>query len=63
VLLDLIEKTKQTCLTTFGKMCFVTTSFDLWKCKGAYDVFALVVNFLGEDSMPKTHYILLLLSI
>jgi len=38
-------------------MCFAITSFDLWKFKGQHDVFALVVNFLGEDSMPKTHYI------
>jgi hypothetical protein len=44
-------------------MCFAITSFDLWKSKGPHDVFALVVNFLGEDSMPKTHYILLILSI
>jgi hypothetical protein len=44
-------------------MCFATTSFDVWKSKGAHDVFALVVNFLGEDSMLKTHYILLILSI
>jgi hypothetical protein len=24
-----------------------TTSFDLWMLKGAHDIFALVINFLG----------------
>ncbi len=28
-------------------------SFDLWLFKGARDVFALVVIFLGNDWMPK----------
>ncbi len=33
--------------------CFFTTSFDLWMSKGAYDIFALVVKFLGTDWQPK----------
>jgi hypothetical protein len=28
-------------------------SFNLWLFKGAHDVFALVVKFLGNDWMPK----------
>ncbi len=30
-----------------------TTSFDLWLSKGAYDVFALMINFLNSDWQPK----------
>ncbi len=30
-----------------------TTNFDLWMSKGAHDVFALVINFLGFDWKPK----------
>jgi hypothetical protein len=26
-----------------------TTRFDLWMSKGAHDIFALVINFLGFD--------------
>ncbi len=34
--------------------CFSTTvSFDLWMSKGAYDVFALMINFLSSDWQPK----------
>jgi hypothetical protein len=28
---------------------YATTSFDLWMFKGAYDVFALLINFLSSD--------------
>jgi hypothetical protein len=28
-------------------------SFDLWMSKGAYNVFALVINFLSSDWQPK----------
>ncbi len=31
----------------------VIVSFDLWMSKGAYDVFALVINFLNSDWQPK----------
>jgi len=33
--------------------CCATTSFDLWMSKGAHDVFALVISFLGFDWKPK----------
>jgi len=26
-----------------------TTSFDIWMSKGAFDVFALMINFLNSD--------------
>jgi len=28
-------------------------SFDMWMSKGAYDVFTLVIKFLGSDWQPK----------
>ncbi len=31
------------------KRIFATTSFDLWMSKGAYDISAFVINFLGRD--------------
>ncbi len=31
----------------------VTFNFDLWVSKGARDVFALVINFLGSNRKPK----------
>jgi hypothetical protein len=34
-------------------MLVVTTTFDLWMSMGAYDVFALVVNFINVDWTPK----------
>jgi hypothetical protein len=27
----------------------IATTFDLWMFGGAYDVFALIINFLGKD--------------
>jgi hypothetical protein len=30
-----------------------TTCFDLWMLKGAYDIFALVINFLDKNWQPK----------
>jgi len=33
--------------------CFFATSFDLWMSKGAYDIFALVINFLGTKWQPN----------
>jgi hypothetical protein len=36
------------------EIVFSTTSnSDLWMSKGAYDVFALVINFLSIDWQPK----------
>jgi hypothetical protein len=29
------------------------TCFDLWMSKGAYDIFALAINFLDENWQPK----------
>jgi len=28
---------------------FITSSFDLWMLKGAYDIFPLVIKFLGVN--------------
>jgi len=47
---NLVKKKKQTyVLLILAKCVFTTTSFDLCMSKGAYNVFALVINFLGED--------------
>jgi hypothetical protein len=49
ILLDLVEKTSQQYVLALAN-CFSTpTSFDLWICKGAYDVFTLAINFLNND--------------
>jgi hypothetical protein len=46
----LVEKTTQLYVfLTLAKCHFATTSFDFWISKGAYDVFAFVINFLGKD--------------
>jgi hypothetical protein len=51
MILKLVEKTKQLyVLPTIKKCNFVTTSLDLWISKGAHDICALVINFLGVDS-------------
>jgi hypothetical protein len=31
----------------------VIASFDLWMSKGAYDILALVINFLDQNWQPK----------
>ncbi len=50
----LVEKTNQQyVLPTLANCFFAITSFDLWMSKGAYDVFALVINFLSSDWQPK----------
>ncbi len=36
-----------------AKCVYAITSFYLWIYKRAHDVFALVVDFLGENWMPK----------
>jgi hypothetical protein len=43
------ENKSNVCYSCFGKCHFATTSFDMWMSKGAYDVFTLDVNFLGND--------------
>ncbi len=50
----LVEKTNQLYVVPIlVERSFVTTSFDLWMSKGAYNVFALVTNFLSNDWQPK----------
>jgi hypothetical protein len=45
-----VEKTKQFyVLPTLAKCYSTTTNFDLWMSKGAYDVFALIINLLEND--------------
>jgi hypothetical protein len=54
ILLNLVEKTKQVyVLPEFTNFIFATTRFDLWMLKGAHDIFALVINFLGSNWQPK----------
>ncbi len=54
VLPKLVEKIKETyVLPLLYDNCCATTSFDLWMSKGAHDVFALVISFLGFDWNPK----------
>jgi hypothetical protein len=46
----LVEKTNELCVHLALAEChFATMSFNLWMFKGAYDVFALVINFLSND--------------
>jgi hypothetical protein len=52
-LLELEEKTKQLYVLPCLAKCFFATSFDLWMSKETYDIFALVINFLGIDWQPK----------
>ncbi len=42
------EKKSNLCSFYIGRMS-TTTSFDLWMSKEAYDVFTLIINFLGND--------------
>jgi hypothetical protein len=48
--LDLVQKTKDVyvLLELFHYMLAIAC-FDLWMSKGAYDSFALVINFLDEN--------------
>jgi hypothetical protein len=53
MLLELVEKTKQTYVLPFlAKYVYIIARFDLWMSK-AHDVFTMVVIFGGEDWMPK----------
>jgi hypothetical protein len=46
----LVEKIKQLyVLLALADCYYVTTSFDLWMSKGAYDIYALVIKFLELD--------------
>jgi hypothetical protein len=43
-----VENTKLSYVLPALAYCYsITTSFDLWMSKGAYDIFSLVINFLG----------------
>jgi len=54
ILAKLVEKTNQLYVLPSLTECYTTiTSFDLWMNKGAHDVFALVLNFLGSNWQPK----------
>jgi hypothetical protein len=51
---NLLEKTKQTYVSlVLAKCVSINRNFDLWIFEMALDVFALGVNFLGEDWMFK----------
>ncbi len=50
----LMEKIKQLyVLLALIKCHYATTSFDMWMSKVGHDIFALVINFLGNDCQPK----------
>jgi hypothetical protein len=50
ILLGLVEKTNQLYIVLALIVSYsTTTNFDLWMSKGAYDVFASVINFLNND--------------
>ncbi len=54
VLLGLVKKIKQTCVLLFLEKCHsIITSFDFWIFKGAHNVFAFVIIFLGFNWKPK----------
>jgi len=45
-----VEKTNELYVVPALVEChYVIASFDLWMFKGAYDVFALVINFSSSD--------------
>jgi hypothetical protein len=44
-----VEKTKLYVLPALVDCYYIIASFDLWMSKGAYDIFALVIKFLGVD--------------
>ncbi len=45
-----MERTKQLHVLFALVECHsITSTFDLWVFEGAYDVFALIINFLGKD--------------
>jgi hypothetical protein len=50
----LVQKTKKNYfLLEFSQCVSTITSFDLWMSKGAYDIFALVINFLDGNWKPR----------
>jgi hypothetical protein len=50
ILFTLVHKSKEDYVVFELSQCVsVTTSFNLWMSKGAYDIFALVINFLDGN--------------
>jgi hypothetical protein len=49
ILLELVEKTEQLYVLLALADYYFVTSFYLWMSKGAYDIFFLVIKFLGAD--------------
>lgn len=50
MLLDLIENTKQKYVFLVLANCVsIITNFDIWRFKGAHDIFALVMKILGVN--------------
>jgi hypothetical protein len=49
ILSKLVNETKQVYVLPKLEDYISTRSFDLWMSKGAHDIFALVINFLGSD--------------
>jgi hypothetical protein len=50
MLLDLVENTKQKhVLLVLANCVSIITNFDIWRFKGAHDIFALVMKFLGVN--------------
>jgi len=50
ILPRLVKKSKEFYVfLALEKYHCATISFDIWMSKEAYDVFALVINFLGSD--------------
>ncbi len=45
----LVEKT----LNTYVQLALTTCTLDLCMSKGAYDIFAIVVNFISSNKEPK----------
>jgi len=49
-----LEKTNQLYVVPALAKCYsITTYFDLWMSKAAYNVFALMINFLNSNWQPK----------
>ncbi len=54
IFLTLVQKTKKNyVLLEFSQCVSTITNFDLWMSKGAYDIFALVINFLDGNWKPR----------
>ncbi len=47
--LSKLEKNNQLFVLPALANCYFVTTFDLWMSKGAYDIFALVNNFLKTN--------------